>query len=277
MLVATTFKTNCRGGTLWPPVLRHIQRRVASSAENLLSNIYLVRHGQAGTREAYDSLSSLGQQQAQLLGEYFLAQRLEFTAVYSGSMQRQLQTASAVKNVYDQAGASFPVVTVDEQWNEFDLTDIYRELGPKLSEIDEEFRIEYEGMRLEVKQNIGVSEAKVHRQWRPCDTKMVDAWISGTFVYSGETWKQFQERVRSCFQKFAGLPPRANVLVSTSATPTGVLTGLALGLTDTRVRQLAGVLYNSSYTTLRLRDGNLQMFQFNAVPHLTTPELRTFR
>ena len=242
-----------------------------------MSNIYLVRHGQAGTREAYDSLSSLGQQQARLLGEYFLAQRLEFTAVYSGSMQRQQQTASAVKNAYADAGVSFPAVTVEDQWNEFDLTDIYRELGPKLCEIDEEFRIEYEEMRLEVKQNIGVSEAKVHRHWRPCDTKMVDAWISGTFVYSGETWKQFQERVCGCMQMIERVPERANVLVSTSATPTGVLTGLALGLADTSVRQLAGVLYNSSYTTLRLRDGRLQMFQFNAVPHLTTPELRTFR
>jgi len=242
-----------------------------------MSNIHLVRHGQAGTREAYDSLSSLGQRQAQLLGEYLLAQRLEFTVVYSGSMQRQLQTASAVKNVYDQAGVCFPEVTVDDQWNEFDLADIYRELGPKLSAVDEEFRLEYEEMRLEVKQNLGASEAKVHRHWRPCDTKMVDAWISGTFVYSGETWQQFQERVRSCLQQIEQLPSRANVLVSTSATPTGVLTGLALGLDDTRVRQLAGVLYNSSVTTLRLRDGRLQMFQFNAVPHLTTPELRTFR
>ena len=242
-----------------------------------MSNIHLVRHGQAGTREAYDSLSSLGRQQAQLLGEYFRSQRLEFTVVYSGSMERQQQTALAIKNVYDRAGVSFPPVTIDDQWNEFDLTDIYRELGPKLSEIDEEFRVEYEEMRLEVKQNLGVSEAKVHRHWRPCDTKMVDAWISGTLVYSGETWKQFQERIRTCLQKIERLPPRANVLVSTSATPTGVLTGLALGLIDTRVRQLAGVLFNSSYTTLRFRDGHWQLFQFNAVPHLTTPELRTFR
>ena len=242
-----------------------------------MSNIYLVRHGQAGTREAYDSLSNLGRQQAQLLGEYFLAQRLEFTVVYSGSMQRQQQTAAAVKNAYDRAGASFPVVTVDDQWNEFDLTDIYRELGPKLSEIVEEFRTEYEEMRLEVKQNIGVSEAKVHRHWRPCDTRMVDAWISGKLSYSGETWKQFQERICSCLQKFERLAPRANVLVSTSATPTGVLTGLALGLPETSVRELAGVLYNSSYTTLRLRAGRLLLFQFNAVPHLATPELRTFR
>jgi broad specificity phosphatase PhoE len=242
-----------------------------------LSNIYLVRHGQAGTREAYDSLSSLGQQQAQLLGEYFLTQRLEFIEVYCGSMERQLQTALEVKKVYDRAGVSFPTVTVDDQWNEFDLTDIYRELGPKLSEIDGEFRSQYEEMRLEVKQNIGVTDAKVHRQWRKCDTKIVDAWISGTLSYGGETWKQFQERVRACLSKVERLPPRANVLVSTSATPTGVLTGLALGLSDARVRQLAGVLYNSSYTTLRLRDERLQLFQFNAVPHLTIPELRTFR
>jgi broad specificity phosphatase PhoE len=250
---------------------------VAGRGESHLSNIHLVRHGQAGTREAYDSLSDLGQQQAQLLGEYFLAQRLEFTVVYSGSMQRQQQTALAIKNVYDTAGLSFPVVTVDDRWNEFDLTDIYRELGPKLCEVDEEFRIEYEEMRLEAKQNVGVSEAKVHRQWRPCDTKMVDAWISGRLSYSGETWQQFQERVRTCFQNIESLPTRTNVFVSTSATPTAVLTGLALGLEDTRVRQLAAVLYNSSYTTLRMRDRRLHMFQFNAVPHLTAPGLRTFR
>jgi broad specificity phosphatase PhoE len=250
---------------------------VAGRGESHLSNVHLVRHGQAGTREAYDSLSDLGQQQAQLLGEYFLAQRLEFTVVYSGSMQRQQQTALAIKNVYDTAGLSFPVVTVDDRWNEFDLTDIYRELGPKLCEVDEEFRIEYEEMRLEAKQNVGVSEAKVHRQWRPCDTKMVDAWISGRLSYSGETWQQFQERVRTCFQNIEFLPTRTNVLVSTSATPTAVLTGLALGLEDTRVRQLAAVLYNSSCTTLRMRDRRLHMFQFNAVPHLAAPGLRTFR
>ena len=242
-----------------------------------MTNIYLVRHGQAGTREAYDSLSDLGQQQARLLGEYFLSVQLEFTVVYSGAMQRQLQTAAAMKSVYSRSGASFPVVTVDNEWNEFDLTDIYRELGPKLSEIDEEFRADYEEMRREIKQNSSVTNAKVHRQWRPCDTKMVDAWISGTLSYGGETWKQFQDRVRGCLSKVKSLPPRANVLVSTSATPTGVLTGLALGITDAHVRQLAGVLYNSSYTTLRLRDERLQLFQFNAVPHLTTPKLRTFR
>jgi hypothetical protein len=36
-------------------------------------------------------------------------------------------------------------------------------------------------------------------------------------------------------------------------------------------------LHNASYTVLRLREEQLQLFMFNAVPHLTAPELRTHR
>jgi len=55
------------------------------------------------------------------------------------------------------------------------------------------------------------------------------------------------------------------------------LTGLALDAPDSRIRQLAGVLHNASYTVLRQRGEHLQLFQFNAVPHLSAPELRTHR
>jgi broad specificity phosphatase PhoE len=242
-----------------------------------LSNVYLVRHGQAGTREAYDSLSELGLKQARLLGEYFVSQRIEFAVVYSGSLNRQQQTAAGISEAYAQSGQSFPQITVDDQWNEFDLTGIYKEIGPKLCEVDAVFRSEYEEMRREVRENAGVVDATVHRQWRPCDTKMVEAWIAGKFSYSGESWPQFRERVSSRVAKLNEVPRQANVLVSTSATPTGVMTDLALGLDGTEVRRLAGVLFNSSYSMLRERDGSWQLFQYNAVPHLTAAELRTHR
>ena len=242
-----------------------------------MSNIFLVRHGQAGTRDNYDSLSELGQRQASLLGEWFLSQGVAFTAIYSGAMNRQQQTAAAIHQAYTRSGAALPTVVVDDQWNEFDLTDIYRVIGPQLCEVDEHFRLEFEEMRREVSEYRGVADAKVHRYWRPCDTKMVEAWIGGKFRYDGETWQDFRERVANCVLKLNGVEPRANVLISTSATPTGVITGLAVGIEDSRIRQLAGVLFNSSFTTLRLRDGQLQLFQFNAVPHLTTPELQTHR
>ena len=242
-----------------------------------MSSVYLVRHGQAGTRDSYDSLSELGRRQSRLLGEYFLSQGFAFAAAYTGVMLRQQQTAAEVSTAYKEAGVPFPEIIIDKQWNEFDLAHVYRELGPLLCAEDSEFRIEYEEMRRQVRQSAGVHEAKVHRRWQPCDTKIVEAWIGGRFPYSGETWNQFCERVAGCRATLSAAPRYADILAFTSATPTAILTGLALDITDGRVRQLAGVLYNASYTVLRQRGERLQLFQFNAVPHLAAVELRTHR
>lgn len=192
-------------------------------------------------------------------------------------MLRQQQTAAEVSTAYTEAGAPFPEIIIDNDWNEFDLAQVYREIGPLLCEEDSEFRSEYEEMRRQVRENAGVHDAEVHRRWRPCDTKIVEAWIAGRFSYGGETWNQFRERVAACRLKLSDAPRQANILAFTSATPTGILTGLALDTPDGRVRQLAGVLHNASYTVLRQRGEHLQLFQFNAMPHLTAPELRTHR
>jgi broad specificity phosphatase PhoE len=242
-----------------------------------LSIVYLVRHGQAGTRDAYDSLSELGRRQSRLLGEYFLSQGIEFTAAYSGAMQRQQQTAAEVSTAYAKAAVPFPEIIIDSQWNEFDLADVYREIAPLLCEADPDFRREYEEMRRQVSQSVGDHHAEVHRRWRSCDTKIVEAWIAGRFPYSGETWNQFRERVAGLRLKLSDLPGKTNILAFTSATPTAILTGLALDIADERLRQLAGVLLNASYTVLRQRVQHLHLFQFNAVPHLAAPELRTHR
>lgn len=233
-----------------------------------------MRHGQAGTRDNYDSLSELGKQQTGLLGEYLYSQGIEFSAVYAGSMQRQQQTASQIRNAYCNR---FPEIYVDEQWNEFDLTDIYRETAPLLCEVDPKFRAEYEAMREDVSASVESGDETVHRQWRPCDTRVVDAWVAGEVPYSGETWAGFCERVSSCFDRMNEFDRHANILVCISATPTAVLTGRALDVAQSQVRQLAGVLYNSSFTVLHHRDDLLRLFQFNAVPHLSQPELRTHR
>ena len=242
-----------------------------------MANLYLIRHGQAGTRDNYDSLSDLGRRQARLLGEYFAAQGIEFTAAYCGTMSRQLQTAAEVSSAFARTTGSFPEINTNECWNEFDLARVYREIAPHQGGADSQFRHDYEEMLLRIKESAGNSEAPVHRRWWPCDTRMVEAWIGGKFPYSGESWPQFCERVTSGIHSFNGDGGAANILIFTSATPVGVSTSLALDLGDQRARQLAGVLFNTSYTLLRQRDQQLLLFQFNAVPHLTTPELRTHR
>jgi broad specificity phosphatase PhoE len=243
-----------------------------------LSDIYLVRHGQAGTRDAYDTLSELGRQQSRLLGDYFAAQDIRFSHAYSGALQRQRQTAAEVRDAYARSQSSFPNIEIEERWNEFNLDHIYRELAPVLCGEDAEFRAQYESMRDDVRLSRG-NDSAVHRRWLPCDSTIVNAWISGRHPYSGETWSSFCARVASCRERMNGAlgAPGSNVVVFTSAAPIGIWAGMALDIADNRVLRLAGVLHNASYTMMRLRGADLRLFSFNAVPHLNAPELRTHR
>jgi broad specificity phosphatase PhoE len=235
-----------------------------------------VRHGQAGTRDAYDSLSELGKQQARLLGEHFVSQGVRFTSAYMGTLSRQQQTAAEIGAAYAHAGVRFPSVSVDPGWDEFDLGRVYREIAPRLATEDSEFRHEFEEMREQVRISDGAHGARIHRKWLPCDTKVVEAWLSGRYPYGGETWDQFRERVAACRLKMLDAR-QENILVVTSATPLAIWVGLSLEISDERITRLAGVVYNASYTILRLRREQLRLFTFNAVPHLAAPGLCTHR
>ncbi len=240
-----------------------------------MSLIYLFRHGQAGTRDNYDSLSALGRRQSQHLGEYLASQGIVFQAVYSGAMMRQQQTAEAVAASYRGAGLQFPDVTTLPAWNEFDFDHVYRNLAPLLAAADSNFRTEYELMLEQIRVSNGQPDAHVHRRWSHCDVEVVEAWIRSQYPYTGESWETFRERV-------AGLRPSLNgtdgsIAVFTSATPTAIWAGLALEIEDARVMPLAGVLHNTSITVLRLHRDQLRLFSFNGVPHLPDAAMRTHR
>jgi broad specificity phosphatase PhoE len=54
-----------------------------------MTSLYLIRHGQAGPRQRYDELSTLGREQARRLGDHFALRRVRFDAVVSGTLNRQ--------------------------------------------------------------------------------------------------------------------------------------------------------------------------------------------
>jgi broad specificity phosphatase PhoE len=242
-----------------------------------VSNVYFIRHGQAGTRDAYDSLSELGHRQARLLGEYLVAQGVEFAAAYAGGLVRQQQTGAAVAAVYAEAGLAFPELSIDAGWDEFDFHHVYRELAPLMCEDDEEFRREHEEVVAELSASAGDHTADVHRVWRASDTKVMDAWVAGRYPYAGETWEQFIARVAACRLERTSARPRENVAVFTSAVPTAVWTARALEASGVHIQRLAAVLLNTAYTVLQLRAEETLLLTFNAVPHLGSPELRTRR
>jgi broad specificity phosphatase PhoE len=233
-----------------------------------LSVLYLVRHGQAGTRENYDSLSGLGRHQARLLGEYFRSQNIHFDAVYSGALSRQQSTAAETL-----PGAK---VVVDPGWNEFDLAQVYAEYAPHLAAEDADFRREYDEMQSAVEASQGAHDAPVHRRWNDCDKKVVRAWIESRFEYSGESWPVFVARVQSALARVT-TDLDGNAIVFTSATPIGVCSASTIDIDDGRAMWLAGVLLNASFSTLRVRTTEVRLFSFNNAAHLNDATLRTFR
>jgi len=242
-----------------------------------MSRVYLVRHGQAGTRKAYDSLSELGRRQARLLGEHFVSEKIHFAAAYSGALVRQAETAEQVQGVYCEAGVCFPEIAREPGWNESDLTHVYRALAPQLCAEDSEFEREYQELVAQARAAAEDPDANVNRRWLPCDFKVVQAWMRGRHAYDGETWQVFRERVIGCRLKLEPAERDENIVVFTSATPIGIWTALAMEIHDERAMRLAGVLHNTSCTVMRLQDGGLRLHSFNTIPHLCEPALRTYR
>lgn len=242
-----------------------------------MSNVYFIRHGQAGTRDAYDSLSELGRRQARRLGEYLVSQEIEFGAAYAGGLVRQQQTAAEVAAAYAEAGRAFPELSVDAGWNEFDFHHVYQALAPLMCEDDEEFRREHDEMVAEARASADDHAADVHRRWRSSDSKVMGAWVGGRYPYAGESWEQFIARVAACRLKRTDAQPRENVAVFTSAVPTAIWTARALEASNDHIPRLAAVLLNTAYTVLQLREAETLLINFNSVPHLNSPELRTRR
>jgi hypothetical protein len=68
-----------------------------------------------------------------------------------------------------------------------------------------------------------------------------------------------------------------NVAVFTSATPIGVSAAKTVEIADGRAMWLAAVMFNASFTTLRVHRDEVRLFTLNAIPHLGAGDLRTFR
>lgn len=235
-----------------------------------MSNIYLIRHGQAGTREAYDQLSSLGQQQAILLGQHFAQQQIQFDQVITGALQRQQHTAQLTLEQLDNKCSS----QRDERWNEFSLSSVYQGMLPLLLRADEKFAADYALMQEALRVEPHAVRGAVGR----CDRAVIEAWMSERFPeYIGESWATFRARVQSALPSLIELASRQTLAVFTSATPIAIAVSSVMELSNAKTLGLMAMVQNSSVTTLRVREGEAWLFGFNATSHLPDAALRTFR
>jgi len=244
-----------------------------------MSDFFFIRHGQAGTRLKYDMLSDLGRQQCCLLGSYLARQAITFSHILIGGLSRHHETAAGVLEAYQADGVTIPEPVVDHDWNEFDLDVVYKSMAPSLARVDPIFAAAYEAMQKQVVEHGAMEQSVINRRWNPCDSAVVRAWVSGQYPMTegSETWVGFRERIRGALTKLVAANPEGNVAVFTSATPTAICLAQAIGADDHRMFNMAGVMINSAMSVVRVRDGELRLFNFNTVPHLEDASLRTHR
>ena len=238
-----------------------------------MSVIYFIRHAQAGSRDNYDELSELGEEQARLLGEHFVAQGVDLATVYSGGMRRQRETAEIACGVLARAGLRAPDVITDERWNEFSLISVYRAIAKRMMKDDADFARDIREMQDAIARDPHTTGGAVGR----CDQAVIRAWMENRYSdYDGEAWSSFRERIEARAADLSTNNSERAIAIFTSATPVAIIAGASLGLADEKFRSLLGVIYNTSVSMMRARNGELRLFTFNSTPHLSA-SVRTFR
>ena len=215
-----------------------------------MSDFYFIRHGQAGTRLDYDTLSELGRQQSLLLGAYLARQAVTFSHVIVGGLERHKQTAASVLSAYSVSGLAVPEAMNDPAWNEFDLDDVYQSIAPQLAKDDSDFAAQYTDMRKQVDEQGAAEQSAINRRWSPCDTSVIHAWVTAKYPVKCESWAGFRDRIRGALAKLIASNPEGNVAVFTSATPTAISLAQTMDLEDHKMFMLAGVMINSAFSVL---------------------------
>jgi broad specificity phosphatase PhoE len=214
-----------------------------------MGQILLVRHGQASWgAEDYDVLSTLGEQQAEVLGQALtrLLGDAEPDRLVHGTMQRQQRTAELAAKA---AGWSVEP-TVDERWNEMDHLAV---------------------LALQPRDFDGEPDRAQFQAWFESATSR---WTSGTHDDDyEESFPGFRARVREGVEALADV---GTAVVVTSGGPISAVTADLLGAGTPTYERLAPVVVNSSVTRVVSGRRGLTLVSFNDHAHLPA-DLLTYR
>lgn len=239
-----------------------------------MSLLTLVRHGQADFFAAdYDQLTPLGEQQAQLLGGYWLRQGLRFDEVYTGPRVRQKRSAEITGAAFRKAGLSWPDPVVLPDLDEFDLHGIVHQIVPEYSRHNADFARLFDDYRKSAKEH-----DKLHTFQRMFESLLVYWQALPAGAAGFESWPDFRARVERAIGLIVKPPGSGRrVVIFTSGGFIGNVTRWALASPDRSALELAWRLRNASLTEFVFTRDRFTLDSFNAVPHLTDPALWTYR
>lgn len=211
-----------------------------------MSHIVLVRHGQANTGARddhdYDRLSPLGHQQSGWLGDHFRHKGDVFAQVWTGTLRRHVETADGI------AAETPDPVTRDERLNELEYFTLSHLLADQ------------HGITLPTSREGFVRHLPT----------LFGFWRDGKLEGASESFDQFETRVRDALHEISALNGRT--LVVTSGGLIGMTMRLTLGLDMAAFCNICLSIQNTSVSSWLPLEGQLALTQFNALPHLDTPD-----
>ena len=210
-----------------------------------MSMLYLVRHGQAsaGTHD-YDRLSPLGQQQSELLGQWWQKQGFSPDHSYHGSLLRQKDTA---RLALGQMGSALQP-TVHDGLNEYQHRVIDRHFGPAADDAQPE--------SMSFEDYVGIMQ-----RWRDHQPNAEQSDI--------EPWADFAARGwQTMLDLHAQQDGKAQHVFFTSGGIIATVISAVLGLDFTHTIDAIWRIRNTSITTIQYDGSHARLVEFNTVPHL---------
>jgi broad specificity phosphatase PhoE len=224
-----------------------------------MSEILLLRHGQASFgSENYDALSELGLRQARRLGSYLLNAGYRLDGLYSGTLQRQRQTAAEVIQSYSDAGVQLAPPQEDPGFNEMDSEGQIRLFAPQLAQVD---------ARVAQLLDNAHSDKKAFQKL----LKIVfNQWLDGAVVDNRlETWPRFKAQVLRALA--AVRQAQGGGTTSAVFTSGGVIAALVahvLAMPDTSVYSVYEPIVNCSITRLLFSSERMSLSSYNEFSYL---------
>ena len=230
-----------------------------------------VRHGQASFLQPdYDKLSALGERQARLLAEYWIARGVRFDRVFHGPARRQTHTGEIVRQTYQDAGMEWPEPVSLPELDEYAGIEAMRAFLPGLIEKHEDVRL------LEQEFRTAGDRAVAARAFEKMFQRVTRMWVAGELDSPEvESWQAFCERVGQGIAKIREAGGSAAVFSSGGAMAATVR--IALDLSPVRTLELSWAPRNASYSEFLYSGERFSLATFNCCPHLESPELLTYR
>ena len=225
-----------------------------------MGSIYLVRHGQAafGT-EHYDRLTDLGFAQARLLGSYFVRRQIRFDAVFTGTLQRQTETARGILEGHLELGAA-PL----------------QETFPGLDEYKPEaIMMAFTGSVPAPAPAAARRDPLVVREHFRVLREALLAWAEDRTQPEGmPLWQAFQDSAVAVLIAARQRFPDGNVLIVSSGGPIAAVVAATLNAPPASAVELNLRIRNSSVSEFAASPRRHSLISFNGLPHLDTqPDL----